>query len=306
MQTKSVTDEKGALFFRLLFNKYFTAKADLLKKLMPKEDFEVLQKTDCPGKNPEVLLFDPNVWLSSSDPSWFIPLLDKLPQELLSVYLHILPKEIVGAYAVSDKGKRCKVAKTSAQVSSCIRIFLLQYLYKLQSEPQALAKELLPPSDLHPLLDCTKQDLHDIIDLLSMQDLVDEVRHIVDKRILQLLSKLLTTKQQAYLKMCLRQKTKPHTPTFSLKEQLKEPQKFVSEIRTIGIKRMACALSGENKDFVWHILHTLDMPSAKSIQEHIELQPIAAPAKGETKYATKLGQIEIMQILQFLKASMKT
>ncbi len=97
--------------------------------------------------------------------------------------------------------------------------------------------------------------------------------------------------------MCLRQKTKPHAPTFSLRELLKEPKKFSSALRAIGIKRFATALSGENSDFIWYILHTLDMLCAKSIQEHMQPRAIAT--------ITKIRQLEIMQTLQFLKASTK-
>jgi hypothetical protein len=295
MDESKTNTEHLALFTRLLYNKYFTAKSELLEKLMPKEDYEALGRIQSPSKECNQLLFNPKSWLSSCDPSWYVPLVEELDAPLQPLFLDILPKKIVDAFVA--KTKISYTIQDKKKLPDIVQNFLFSYLYQHWQESVALPKELLEPSELQPFLACSKNDLRDIIDLLSMHDLVDEVRHIVDKRILEVLSKLLTKKQQAYLKMCLRQKTKPHAPTFSLRDFLREPQKFSSELRQVGIKRFGTLLSGENPDFIWHVLHTLDRDTAKQIQQHIEPKAVTS--------MTKLRQLESLQILQFLKASTK-
>lgn len=278
-------------FFRLLVNKYFTGKADLVAKLLPKEQSDALARFQTPLKTPELLLFDSDRWFKTADLSWFLPTIQTLEAPLQKLYGEIVPAEIRTALGIPSQS-------TSKPLSEPVKQFLLGYLHSKWHEVEPLPKELIHTGELLPLLDLRKNELLEIIDLLSIHDLVDEVRHIVDKRILQTISSLLTLPQQQYLRTCLRQKTKPHAPSFTLRELLKEPKKFHVLLHKTGLKRFALALNGENKEFMWHILHTLDVSRAAFLKQ--EVQSVATP------HASKLAQLEILQILQFLKVGSKS
>lgn len=292
--------QKALLFFRLLLNRYFNGKSDSLAKLLPQEEMDALNKVTTPLKDPTALLFQAEKWLQSYDPTWYFTTLHSLEKPLKALYRQILPEAITSAYDalkndVDDEDVQLK--SNTSTIASCVKEHLFFNFYKLWQEQNGenlpIAKELVDGSDLLVLLELSKTDLLDIADLLSMHILVDEVRHIVDKRVLQALSQVLTPKQQHYLRKCLRQKTKHHAPTFSLRERLVEPKKLPSFLHKQGLKRMAVALSGENNDLIWYIMHTLDTGRAKYLQAEIQQEPIA--------HGTKLAQLEILQILQFLK-----
>ena len=283
-----VENQKANFFFRLLVNKYFTGKSDSLSKLLPKEDADKLASCQTPLKSPQAVIFDAAQWISSCDPSWFLQTIQSLPEPLQKVYASIV-HEASGSQ-LPEKAPRA--------LSKPMQQFLLSYLHSIWKNDEVLPKELLQTGELVSLLDLCKQELIEIIDLLSVYDLVDEVRHIVDKRVLQSISQLLTLHQQQYLRQCLRQKTKPHTPSFTLRELLKDPKKFPQALHNQGIKRFALALSGEKNDFVWHIVHTLDQSRGKLLEQEVRSAPVG--------HATKMAQLEILQILQFLKVGIKS
>jgi hypothetical protein len=277
-------------FFRLLVNKYFTGRADLVAKLLPKEQVEALARYQTPLKTPEVLLFNADRWFKTADLSWFLPTIQTFDAPLQRLYGEIIPTQMRTALGITGENSQ-------KPLSEPVKQFLLSYLHSKWPEAEPLPKELIQTGELLPLLDLSKSELLEIIDLLSMHDLIDEVRHIVDKRVLQTISSLLTLPQQQYLRTCLRQKTKPHAPSFTLRELLKEPKKFPALLHKTGLKRFALALNGESKEFMWHIMHTLDVSRAAFLKQ--EVQSVATP------HASKLAQLEILQILQFLKVGSK-
>lgn len=274
----NASTEKANLFLRLLLNKYFTAKPDVLSKILPKEDLESLQATVSNVNEPALLLSNPTAWLHSCDPSWYATTLKSFPEPLQAIYKQLLEDQTTAISPV---------------VSQFLKAFFYRQWRKQLSEKEPLAKELIVSGDLGPLLELKKAEFLEVVDLLSMHNLVDEVRHVVDKRILQVLSQILTMNQQQYLRMCLRQKTKHHAPSFSLRDLLKEPKKLPSVLHKQGLRRLGFALSGQSKDFIWYVLHTLDIARAKFVQADIQEEAVA--------HSTKLAQLEILQIIQFLK-----
>lgn len=280
MDTQLQGKDKATLFLRLLLNKHFTAKVDILNKILPKDELEQLQAVTSHAKEPSLVLSNPRFWLQICDPSWYEATLASFSKPLQDLYSQIMPPHT-----------------EPFSLSPAVCEFLFQYLHsqwqKQAGDTLPLPKELIEAGDLGPLLELKKQDLLEIADLLSMHNLVDEVRQVVDKKILQVLSQVLTTNQQQYLRMCLRQKTKHHAPTFSLRDLLKEPKKLPGVLHKQGLRRLATALSGQDQNFIWYVLHTLDIARAKFVQADIQKEAVP--------HATKLAQLEILQIVQFLK-----
>jgi len=278
---------------RLLLNKYFTGKQDALPKLMPKEEWDILSDILIAHKEPNLSLFLPNQWLTSIDISWLGPTLLALPKALQEVYASAFPNELGQAL-----GQKAPVDATPLALSPQVKEFLLSLLFKLWKEKEVKPKELIPTWELSPLLKLSRPELFEIVDLLAMYDLVEEMRHIVDKRLIQAIVQHLTPAQNHYLRLLLRQKSSHKPSPLSVKELLKEGKKFPQILHKFGLQRFALALSGANDDFLWHILHTFDINRAKFLMSQIQ--------KDEVANQTPLAQMQVQHIIQFLKTEPKT
>ncbi len=151
----------------------------------------------------------------------------------------------------------------------------------------------MPIWELSPLLQLTRLELLDIADLLAMHDLVEEMRHIVDKKLLQGVLQHLTAKQQHYLQILLRQKSRIKPTSLSVRELLKEGNKFPQMLHKFGLQRLSFALSGATDDFIWHIVHTFDLARAKFLLNHIKQE--------EVPNQTPSALLQVQHIIQFLK-----
>lgn len=273
----------GSIFLRLLVNKYFTGKQETLAKIMPKEDADLLAATLLPQKEPNVLLFLPERWLASFDRSWLEPALEKMPKALQEVYKRAFPK------IFAPKSEK----NTPSAYNKTVQEFLISHLKKSWTDYEAPPKDLLPASELSPLLHLQREELLEVVDLLAVHDLVEEMRHIVDKKLLQGVLQYLSTLQQRYLGVLLRQKSRQEARKISVRELLKEGNKFPKILHTFGLQRLSLALSGSSSDFIWHILHAFDFSRAKYLENHIK--------KEEVPKETREALLQVQNVLQFLK-----
>ena len=283
MQPETSNKNCGQIFLRMLLNKYCTAKPDTLTKILPKEDMDRLNATMLPHSEPNLMLFVPKNWLASIDPTWLLPVLQKMSAPLQEVYQKAFPAQF---------GEKSS-CKTPSNVNDMLQDFLITYLHSAWTEKEAPPKELLQPWELTPLLDLSRQEFIEIADLLAMYDLVEEMRHIVDKKLLQAVLQHLSTEQQHYLRILLRQKSRLKPTSLSVRELLKEGNKFPQMLHKFGLQRMAFALSGASEDFLWHILHTIDLARAKFLQNHIKTE--------EVPNQTPQALLQVQHIIQFLK-----
>lgn len=275
------THTNGTLFLRLLLNKFSTVKPDALTQVIPKEDVEALEAHRIAHNDPSVMLFRPKEWLTSIDSSWLKPTVDKMAKPLQEVYARAFPKQF-------GNPKDPQIAYSDA-----MQEFLIQFLHTSWAETEAPPKGLLPHWEMSPLLDLSKSEILDIIDLLAMYDLVEEMRQIVDKKLLQAVLQHLSTEQQQYLRVLLRQKSRQTSTSISVRELLKEANKFPQMLHKLGLQRLSFALSGASDDFLWHILHTLDLNRAKFLQNHIK--------KEEVPNQTPQALVQVQHIIHFLK-----
>jgi hypothetical protein len=188
--------------------------------------------------------------------------------------------------------KRESIQVTLAPVT---KNFLLSYFLKSYRDAPELPQELMPKTSLDMLLALTKNELVDLIDLLAMQDLAEEVRHIVDKKLIQAIVLNLTPLQQKYLKTCLHQKSKIPIPSLNAKEAHQDKKAFLILLHKRGLKRLAIATSGLPADFMWHLSHLLDRGRGKIL--------LTEQQKEEIPLATQVIQMQIQQILPILKGA---
>lgn len=296
--------QQNWIFFRLLLNKYFPQKADALFQLLQDEkQKEEMQKglAECTlaSKNPECLIFKPEEKLQELHYSWLEPILLAIDEPLRSSIILAMPAATISALMKREVISQDFENKTT-NLSKSVQSFLLGKLFakwqelSFEKETMPLPKELLPKTDLDPLLSASKTELTDLIDLLSMHDLAAEVRHIVDKKLLHAIISKLTVDQQKYLRTTLHQKPKMQEPPLQVREIYKDSKKFLHTLHKRGLKRLGSALSGLSPDFIWYITHTLDVGRGKLLMSFIQ--------KEEIPTATQVVKIQILQIQQLLKA----
>jgi hypothetical protein len=289
---------KNWLFFRLLLNKFFPAKQEEFLKLLQDDEKEKLVQHTFSSKNPQCLFFQPEEKLNQIHYSWLEPTINEMPEPLRSSIIHALPESTISALikreVIPANFEHKKVAFSKSVYNFLIGKLFEKWQKTEVLENEILPKELLPKSDLAPLLQTSKVELMDLIDLLCMHDLAEEVRHIVDKKLLHAIISKLSTAQQKYLRTTLHQKPKMSTNPLQVKEIYKDSKKFLHLLHKRGIQRLGFGLSGSHPDFIWYITHMLDIGRGKLLMSFIQSEEIPT--------TTQVVKIQILQILQQLNA----
>jgi len=280
---------KGWTFFRLLLNKFNAGKQEAAIALLPENEQQEIRQYQSPSTQPEVLLPASLGWLGKIHYSWLEAPLRTLPGAFSSCLLATFQEKQANSLT-----KRLHLDKVEHRYPESIKNFLLGHLYAAWPDKEILPQELLPPSQLAPLLQCTKAELVELIDYLPMSDLAEEVRHIVDKKLIQAIICDLTRGQQKYLKSCLHQKSKVSLPSLDVRKIHQDKKSFLTILHKRGLKRLSIGLSGQHPDFIWHIAHILDIGRGKILMEQCE--------KEELPTVTQVTALQILQIVQLVKA----
>ncbi|MDB6081895.1 MAG: hypothetical protein JWO53_1167 [Chlamydiia bacterium] len=289
--------QNGSLFFKLLLNKYHPSKQDSLIKLLPEERQKELESyASVAANNPLSLLPSSGNWIEYIHYSWLETPLSTVPQNLKSCIIAALPHE--QKEKISQRAEVTPPSEEQMHYAESVKNFLLNYLYKAWDDKNVLPRDLLPDCPLSPLLTCTKTEIVDIIDLLAMHDLAEEIRHIVDKKLIQAIVVNLTLLQQKYLKICLHQKSKIPIPPLNIREAHKDKKAFIIALHRRGLKRLSIAISGLPADFLWHITHTVDTGRGKILMSQYQPTEIAT--------TTAVTQLQVLQIIQFIKGKATT
>ena len=205
---------------------------------------------DRAGIVPELLLPSPERLLASIHPSWFQEMVQACPSAL-----HSILSDAVSGTIQSMNNK-------------ALRSFLLGYLIAKWPDGKTLPVECVEECPLRWMALCDDEALSSVAELVSMPELVDSMRRIVDKKILQKILKPLSAGQQRYLRSLI------HRPPRSVginKELIalfvNEPEKGAEFLRAKGFETMGCALKNEAPLLVWHVLHRLRRDRALRLQD---------------------------------------
>ena len=280
-------DPKGSLFLKLLVNKFHPVKQDGLLALLPADITKSILSTQTAASSPSLLLQNSSTLFQKVHYSWLLEPLTALPKALVAC--------VVASFDAPLQEKlQTLLSLEKKEYPDILKKYFSAYFLKFFSVP-ALPRELMGQTTLDALLDTRKEDLVILIDLLAMQDLAEEVRHIVDKKLIQAIIGDLTPSQQKYLQVCLHQKSKIPVQPLNVKETHKDRKAFHTLLHKRGLKRLSIATSGLSSDFMWHLSHLLDRGRGKILMEQWQ--------KEELPLATQVIQMQIQQVLPILKGS---
>lgn len=206
--------------------------------------------------------------------SWFIPTLKTYTPRDQRLFLSALD-----LHAMEQLGSALNIDKPLEPVTEMGKIYLQQTLMQslLEEGEQILPEEFLPASPLNRLVRLSKQDLIRLINLLSLYDLCQEVRQIVETKVLKKISSFLSQEQRTALQAIAAKppETSP-LPRMGLDRNWDGTEEGLQVLlHRRGLARLGIALSGQHPDLIWTLCHHLDVGRGGSLAKLCGKEPIA-------------------------------
>jgi hypothetical protein len=262
---------KSAIMMRVLLNRFTKGSPEAALKALPAEEIEQVVKTDISSKDFLPAFEQVMHKIQKIHYSWLIPCIQKLSKEYQVVVIAALPEELG-----KKVGKRLNFAMTPREVPLMFKNYLIGTIYRqIKGSDQVLPMAYLPPSGMQQLATWSKSELVELIEFMGIHDLSEEIRHIVNKKILQNVYNCLTPKEQQYLKTCMHVKEKMMTPSLGLDKWGGDCNKLKSVLQTRGLVRLGKALSGEHPDLIWHLSHILDTGRGMALSKYYSKKAFA-------------------------------
>ena len=220
------------------------------------------------GITPEMVWAAPRALLLSIHPSWYDEIIEQCPKALQS---HLR--------AILQDAKEQRIDGKNP-----VTLFLLDYLVSQWSDKNVEGIEGVEETPLRWLADCNEQQITTIAELLAVNDVVDIIRQIVDKKILQKVLFPLTTLQQRYLRSLLHRPVRSATLNKELLTLLKDnPEEAKVHLLNRGLEKIGQALKGSPQLLSWHVLHHLNRERARILSEIITRKASESELTGAKK-----------------------
>jgi hypothetical protein len=286
---------KGWTLLRILLSRFKEDLSDIafqeafLSDLSDREAGEILA-IKSPGPQIDAILNFPSELIQNVHYSWVAETITKVPKELQPHVISLFnPKQ---ANRLAELVGTKPFTKT---LSAPVRTFLLKLFFKYFDTGTLLPKAFLPKSELSILTKISKEDLVHLIDLLGIYDLTDESRTILDNKRVKAIHHCLSPEQRKFALYCLNQREKIASSRLNLSNWNGDCDELHKRIHLRGIARLGKALSGQDPQLIWYIVHTLDTGRGHLLEKHIEKEPVP-------KITPALSQ-QVLQTLNHIKKS---
>lgn len=280
---------KSAIMLRVLMNRYHQGAPSMLLEGLPKEDAQlVLDQTITSSEASQIMMRPSELLGGQIHYSWLQPVIESFHPAMQPLLISALPKE--SALALTKLMDKPKLA-TPKPIA---RDFLLLALCRKFSKGSVMPMQFLPESTLSSLITLTKPELLELVDYLGIYDLAEEIRHIVDKVLLKSIYACLSAKKQHFLRICLHQKEKLKAAAkIGLINWKGDESQLGRLLHRRGLLRLSYALSGQPRDFIWHLAHRLDVGRGHILGKNFSDKEIPG-------VTTFLAQ-QVLNTLNFLK-----
>jgi hypothetical protein len=212
--------------------------------------------------------------------SWFLPTLKSFSAREQRLFLSVL-----SPYAAEQLKISLSLKGSPEEISETAKGFLRQQLLHSLDAPRdgLLPLEYLPASSLNRLLALSKKELIRLIDYLALYDLSQEVRQIVETKILKKIYSLLSEEQKNILKQITTHKELNPLPKLGIEKWAEGGGGSEESLRIIlhrrGLARLSVALSGQDSDLIWMICHQLDIGRGGTLFRLCGKEKISAAAE---------------------------
>lgn len=217
--------------------------------------------------------------------SWFLPTLKSYSLPEQSLFLAVLDESDARALASEIP---CKFTKT--EISSLGRSYLRQLLLDSLVGPhdRLLPINYLPPSPLNKILNLSKTQIINLIDLLAMHDLAVEIRQIVETKILKKIYSFLSDEQRRFLKLTVAKHEVSPSPKIGLDRWDGNEETLRHLLHKKGLSRLGTALSGQDPSLAWYVCHLLDIGRGSSLFKLCERQGSGSLLDATTRQVEEL------------------
>ncbi len=186
--------------------------------------------------------------------SWLAPYLRSMPESDIKIFLGCLTDK-------QQNGLKHSLLFSNhiPAISDLGKVFLRRQLFSLlAAQEELLPISCLPRAPINALLTMSYEELHSLIDLLSMHDLSVEIRQIIDTTKLKRIYAMLSGPQTNFLKTLLYRKEPVVFKKLELTKWDGHTETLASTLEQRGINRLAKALHKEEPSLLWYVAHRLD------------------------------------------------
>lgn len=253
---------KRALMIRVMLNNFHQGAPDVVLSALSKEMANAILELDVSSQDAPHILNEPKHLVQHVHYSWLAPVIEKFPPKMQPFFLTALPKS--KAFLLSEMVKK---PLHPARLALSTRLHLLDIISAKLKPAAVLPAPYLPATSLSPLLSMRKGEIVQLIDFLGLYDLAEEIRRIVDKKHLKAIYNCLTIKKQHFLRICLHQKERLSIPRLGLDKWQGDCKTLENLLHKRGLFRLGKGISGMHPDFLWHLMHRLDVGRGRILQQ---------------------------------------
>lgn len=279
-------NHKTAFYMKVLLNRFHKGSQDSVLNLFS-EQGEVVKKTATSETEISYSFRIPETSIAKIHYSWIADKLATVAEGKKALYMAALPTD----QQVQIK-KYLQIDKDIIPLRGPLKRYIQKEFLELLLPEDHVPLPYIPVTSLSILCHLSKVKLTQIIDFLGLYDLAEEIKKIVDTKLLKNIYHALTQKQKDFLKTCLHQKDKMQTPPFPLTDWNGEPRELEIRLHKRGLVRLAKALSGQHPSFTWTLTRMLDTGRGKRLESMISKEEIPLT----TEYMTS----KILHLIKFL------
>ena len=224
--------------------------------------------------------------------SWFLPTLRIYEKKEIALFLLSLAEgQKKNLSSLLDI--KLPKAKLTEKGNNYLRSHLLSSL--IGEEREILPFSFLPASELNVLLKFSKKTLTTLIDFLGLYDLKIELKQVVDPKLLKSIQKCLSKEKLLFFKSIRNGKQTVFSTKLHLNSWNGEKKSLIAIIHRAGLIRFAKALSRENENLIWYIIHILDIGRGATLQKFCEKKEKEAIVSFISKQILNVIQTNIQQ-----------
>ncbi len=268
-------------FLKALMERFPHPGRGAVVEALPQELAERIQcLPDKVGKAPESFFAQAKNVLQGMHPTWCEELVLLTPEPLQPL-MRALILDVVG------RGKKGEAAGLTVPV----RDFLLRYVVDKWPERSIQGVEEIEGTSFRWLATSEERTIVLLAGLLAIHDVVDVVRQIVDKRILQKIFTAMTSLQQRYLRSLLHRPARSATLNKELTALLlDDPKAGAQMLMRRGLEKLAVAMQDEPPLLQWYVLHHIDQERAQFLVHAMEKKNSAAEKAEMKRHLTHAHQ----------------
>lgn len=284
-------DKLSSTLLRVLTNRFHGSDSSAVYRYLQDDDVAAVNALDIEAVNPSFIWRSPAEWLDRLHYSWLAPAISSFSKE----WQPSLVATLTTGQGASLR-QMLQIEKVGLP-NSLIRRYLQRLLFNTLELHEAPPLELVPDSPFSLLTRWNKQQLVTLLDLLSMHDLKEKIRFIVDRKRLHEIYSSLDKEKLDFLRHIMSQRERLTSSELKLEGWQGDKQELIRLLHYRGLVRLGTALTGEHPSLLWHITHILDTGRSGLIMRYCQ--------SGAPPHVVQLLAQQVTAIIEYIEETAK-